>query len=157
MPGTIPSGKVNDEMITAMDIMPTILKLTDTGFPRMNPMDGKDIWPILSGEKGAKTPYEAFFFVNKKEVQAVRSGKWKLHVPHKYRVCPHPGKNGMPGDQDNFGGSIGLALYDLDKDPGEQHNVADKYPKVVKKLKKYIEDFKIDISTNIRPVGTIDE
>ncbi|TKG96303.1 arylsulfatase [Puteibacter caeruleilacunae] len=153
MPGTIPSGAVNEEVITAMDIFPTIMNLTESGFPRMNPIDGKDIWPILSGEKGAKSPHEAFFFVNKKEVQAVRAGKWKLHIPHTYRVVLSKGKDGMPGNQDNYGGEIELSLYNLDKDPAEQHNVADKYPKIVKKLQQYIIDFDNDLKENSRPVG----
>lgn len=153
MPGTIPSGKVNHEMITAMDILPTILKLTDASFTRMNPMDGKDIWPILSGVKGAKTPHKTFFFVNKKEVQAVRSGKWKLHVPHTYRICPTVGKDGMPGNQDNYGGRIELSLYDLDKDPSEANNLVKKHPKLVKKLIDYIKKFEIDLKENSRPVG----
>ncbi|MCT4602436.1 MAG: sulfatase [Marinifilum sp.] len=157
MPGTIPSGKINDEMITAMDILPTALKLVNASFPRMNPIDGKDIWPILSGVKGAKTPHKAFFFVNKKEIQAVRSGKWKLHVPHAYRICPNVGKDGMPGNQDNFGGKIELSLYNIEKDPAESNNLVKKHPKIVKQLLEYIKEFEIDLKENSRPVGMVNK
>ncbi len=31
------------------------------------------------------------------QLQAVRSGKWKLHVPHKYRTLVEAGNDGLPG------------------------------------------------------------
>ena len=155
MPGTIPSTRVNNELVTAMDILPTILNISGSSQPRMNPIDGQNIWPILIGKKGAKSPHEAFFFVSKNEIQAVRSGKWKLHVPHKYRIVKSAGADGMPGEQDNSGGEIGLSLYNLDKDPSEQNNVANKNPKIVEQLQQYITDFRIDLEQNSRPAGKL--
>ncbi|QZT37468.1 sulfatase [Halosquirtibacter xylanolyticus] len=157
MPGTIPSGIVNDQMITAMDILPTIMHMTKAEFPRMNPIDGKNIWPILSGQKGAKTPYNYFFFVNKKDVQAVRKGKWKLHKAHNYRIPGTVGKDGMPGTQDNVGGYTGVALYNIDKDPMESTNVASKHPQLVKELTQQIVLFQKDIDNNHRPVGIVNK
>lgn len=157
MPGTVPSNETNSEMVTALDILPTILEITGAGFPRAPSIDGLSVLPILKGEKGAKCPHEAFFFVNKEEVQAVRSGKWKLHVPHTHRIVNRPGANGMPGDQDNRGGNIALSLYDIEKDPSETKNLADKNPEVVTQLKNLITDFEKDLAENSRPAGVIEK
>ena len=59
-----------------------------------------DIWPLLSGQPGAKNPHEAYYlYYNVNELQAVRSGKWKLMLPHTYRTMEsqEPGKDGTPG------------------------------------------------------------
>lgn len=157
MPGTVPANTVCHEMVTAMDVLPTVVNLTQSQMPRMNAVDGKDIWPLLTAAPGAKTPYEVFFFVNKNEVEAVRAGRWKLHVPHLYRVVNTPGKDGLPGDQDNYGGAEGLALYDVEADPAESKNVADQHPDLVKKLTQLILDFKYDLIKNSRPVGCLSD
>ena len=97
-----------------------------------------------------------FFFVNKEEVQGVRDGKWKLHTPHKYRVVITEGKDGMPGNQDNFGGAIDLSLFNVEKDPSESENVAKKYPEKVKYLQDLIVKFELDLKNNSRPAGVVE-
>ncbi|MDO5980041.1 sulfatase [Flavivirga spongiicola] len=153
MPGSIPAGRVENQMATAMDILPTVLGITNTSMPRMNPMDGQDIWPLLT--KKDKITSKPFFFVKGNEVQAVRDGKWKLHLPHKYRVTLVKGNNGLVGKQDNFGGTIELSLYNIEKDPAESRNLAGKNPKIVKRLRGLIEAFKEDLEQNSRPAGIV--
>jgi len=153
MPGTVPAGKVNNQMLSSLDILPTILELTNSSMPRINPMDGQNIWSDLCGKE---TKHKAFFFVKGDQVQAVRDGKWKLHIPHKYRIVLSEGKDGIPGKQDNYGGHTELALYNLDKDPNETKNLASKHPKLVAKLKQQIINFDIDLKQNSRPAGRVD-
>lgn len=155
MPGTIPAQSVCHELVTAMDILPTVMSMTGEDFEAAKPIDGKDISPLLLGKRGAKSPYEAFFFVNKMDVEAVRSGKWKLHVPHLYRIVNTPGADGMPGDQDNYGGQIGLALYDIVADPSESKNLASEYPEVVERLTSMVLDFRYDLKNNSRAPGRV--
>lgn len=157
MPGTIPAGQVCNEMTTAMDLLPTIVELTGSHMPKMNPIDGKNIWPLLTDEPGAKSPHKAFFFVNKNEVEAVRSGKWKLHVPHLYRIVNNTGKDGLPGNQNNYGGTIGLSLYDVEADPSESVNLAGEYPGIVEKLTQMILNFRYDLIKNSRPAGCVSQ
>ncbi len=50
-PGKIPAGRTSDAIVTGMDLHPTIAKLT--GAPLLkNMIEGKDIWPLLSGLEG---------------------------------------------------------------------------------------------------------
>jgi len=132
-PGQIPADTVCKEPATTMDILPTIAKLTGTKSPA-HTIDGKDIWALMSGRPGAKSPHEALFYYRGWALEAVRSGKWKLHLPHSYRSLGgrKGGTGGKPVKYEQ--GKIGLALFDLEKDIGEQHDVSAKHPKVVKRL-----------------------
>ena len=38
----------------------------------------------MAGTPGAASPHEVFFYYIRNELHAVRSGRWKLHVPHPY-------------------------------------------------------------------------
>jgi arylsulfatase A-like enzyme len=80
-----------------MDVLPTIARLTGAKLPS-HKIDGKDIWPVIAGQSGVKSPHEAFFYYQGWTLEAVRSGKWKLHFPHGYRtLAGRPGgTGGMP-------------------------------------------------------------
>jgi len=153
-PGKIPAGKVCREPAMTIDIFPTIAGLAGAGLPE-HTIDGKNIRPLLSGEPGAVSPQDAYYFYWGDDLQAVRSGRWKLHFPHKYRTLDgRPGGTGgipVKYSQDE----TALALYDLEKDIGEQHDVAAGNPGVVKRLTGMAEEFDRDIKTNKRDAGRI--
>ncbi|HEV3384870.1 MAG TPA: sulfatase, partial [Gemmata sp.] len=85
-PNVIPADTVCREPAMTIDVLPTVAKMIGAELPK-HTIDGKDIGPLLRGEAGAKCPHEAFYFYyNTGDLQAVRSGKWKLMLPHKYRT-----------------------------------------------------------------------
>lgn len=145
-PGKIPAGSECREPAMTIDILPTIAKIIGAELPKLK-IDGKDIGPLLRGEKGAKCPHDAYYFYyGTNELQAVRSGKWKLMLPHTYRTMADqpPGKDGKPGRYKQV--KIEKAeLYDLETDVGETKNVADANPDVVKKLLEYAEAARNDM------------
>ena len=132
-PGKIPSGTSCSTPAMTIDILPTIAALVGADLPD-HTIDGKNIWSLIAGDEDAKSPQEAYFMYYGSQLQAVRSGKWKLHFPHGYRTMAGKpgGKDGIPTaySQDK----IGLALFDLEADIGETTDVADKHPEVVKRL-----------------------
>ncbi len=146
-PGVVPAGSVCNEMATTMDILPTVAKLTRADLPK-RPIDGKDIWPLMTAKPNARTPHEAIYFYRVWALEAVRSGKWKLHFPHPYRDVIEPGKKGRYGKVER--NEIGLALYDLENDIGEARNVADQYPEVVRRLQQYADRIRQDIGDSNR-------
>ncbi len=73
-PGKIPAGRVQTELATAMDFLPTAANLAGAAMPTDRVLDGKDIWPLMSMQAGAETPHEAFSFYRDERLQAVRSG-----------------------------------------------------------------------------------
>lgn len=136
-PGRIPAGKVTDEVATTMDLLPTLAALSNAKLPSAR-IDGHDIRPLIFGEPGARTPWKWFYYFWPDELQAIRSGDWKLHVPHKHRHQTLPaGTGGKPAGE--VTAEIGISLFDLKTDPGETTNVADKHPDVVKRLLRLIE------------------
>jgi arylsulfatase A len=136
-PGQVPAGRVCRDPWMTIDVLPTLAHLTGAELPNL-PIDGKDAWPLLHGDAGAGSPQEAYYFYWGKELQGVRSGKWKLHFPHSYRsLTGSPGHDGTAGGYTDA--HTDLALFDLEGDVGEKTNVADKHPEIVQRLKALAE------------------
>jgi arylsulfatase A len=160
-PGKVPAGAICREPAMTIDILPTIAKFAGAEPPKL-PIDGKDIGPLLVGEKGAKSPQEAYFFYWGPELQAVRAGKWKLHFPHDYRTLKQAGKDGKPGPYANA--KIGLSLFDLESDIGETKDVSGDQPEVVARLKALADRARLDlgdsaskmVGTGVRPAGMVE-
>ena len=131
-PGEIPAGKTSNELLTTMDLLPTFAVLAGAELPADRILDGRDIWPVLTGEE--KSPHEAFFYHRLDELQAVRSGKWKLHV-----------KEGEA-----------VSLFDLENDIGESTNVLEKNPDIVNRLLQHITAFEKDLEQNSRQAAFVD-
>lgn len=130
-PGKIPAGSVSHEPVMTIDILPTLARLAGARLPS-HPIDGLDIWPLLSGESNARSPHEAFYFYWDDQLQAVRSGAWKLHFPHEYFKPDPAGGGGKPGKLSRP--KIALALFNLEKDPSETRDVAAIHPDIVARL-----------------------
>ncbi len=140
-----------DELASTMDLLPTFARLVGTKPPGDRIIDGKDIWPLMSGKKRAKSPHETFYYYQMDQLQAVRSGKWKLHLPLKQKK-----KNwGKPTPD------VPLQLYDVQADIGEKNNVADQHSEVVSRLLALAEKARDDLGDvnrkgrNQRPAGWV--
>lgn len=161
-PGAIPPGTVCRAPAMTIDILPTLGKLAGADLPSDRILDGRDIWPLISGEAGAKSPHDAFYFYWGGELQAVRSGRWKMHLPHAYRSLANGGGHG--GKPSKYAQRrIELALFDLDNDPGESTDVASQHADVVERLKSLAEQARDDLGDtaahrngkNVRPAGQL--
>lgn len=145
LPGVIPAGSVCGEPAMTIDLLPTIAKLAGADLPT-RPIDGKDIGPLLTGTPGAKCPHAAYFhYFAQNELQAVRSGKWKLMLPHTARSMAGqtPGAGGVPGKYKPL--KVELELYDLTADIGEMTSLAEKHPEVVKEMLAHAERARADM------------
>ena len=155
-PGKIPAGSRCNELASTIDILPTIARLGGAPLPKKK-IDGKDLWPLMTAQPGAKTPHEAFFYYSGSKLSGVRSGKWKLLFAQGFTQQKPPGKGGQPGTRAT--GRIPLSLFDLAKDVGERANVAAAHPGVVKRLQGLAEEMRKELGdtgrpgSEIRPVG----
>ena len=140
-PGKIPAGKVCDQVASTIDILPTLAKLAGTKLPDVT-IDGKDIFPLLSGRDGAKSPHEGYYFYRGTKLEAVRAGKWKYRAAGQRR----PKKGEKP--------KVVGELFDLRADISESKNVADQNPDVVKRLAAMMMKFDTDLKANKRPIGS---
>jgi arylsulfatase A-like enzyme len=158
-PGRIPKGAVGHLPAMNIDLLPTFAKLAGASAPAEHIIDGRDMWPLLSDQRGASAPHDALYFFWGGELHAVRSDQWKLHVPHAYQALEQAGQDGNPGKYVRR--ELELSLFDLDKDPGESTNVAGQHPDVVKRLQEYVERAREDlgdsltkrVGRNVRPAG----
>ena len=160
-PGKIPAGSVCREPVMTIDLLPTFAHLAGATPPRERTIDGKDVTTLLLGQADARSPHESLLIYWGRDLQAVRSGRWKLHLPHQYRHVKVPGSDGKPGPYVTE--SIGLSLFDLDADPGETRDVASEHPEVVARLQEIVEAAREDLGDaatgrpgkNVRPPGRL--
>lgn len=138
-PGKIPAGTECAEMATMMDMLPTFASLA--GVDQLPPrvIDGKDIWPLMEGRPGARSPYGAFYYYHLDQLQAIRSGRWKLHVD--FEVTDSKGNNEQQA----------LRLYDVITDPGETTDLAKAAPREVRRLLKFAEKARSTLGDRGRP------
>lgn len=163
-PGRIPPGQVIDEPCGTIDVFPTVLKAAGIAPPKDRRLDGEDIMPVLVSK--AKSPHKALFAMQAGRLMTVRSGRWKLHVHvprrppfqddpenwvdprgpdgvtilapcEQYKPTAHPGV--LTGDP-----PASMMLFDLEADPAEQHNVADRHPDVARRLKRLYDEMASD-------------
>jgi len=159
-PGTIPAGSRCSEPAMTIDILPTIAELIGANLPE-HTIDGQNIWPLISGKENATSPHDAYYFYYGNQLQAIRSGRWKLHFPHQYRtMAGRPGGTG--GTPTKYSqATIGRELFDLETDIGEKTNVADQHPDVVTRLSELGAKMREELGDNnmkgsgIRPVGSL--
>ena len=137
-PGKIKAGSASAKTLCTVDLMPTIARLAEAPLPK-NPIDGKNVWDIITDKPGAVNPHDFYAFTNDSNFEGVISGDghWKLHLPHKYRQLAEHGNDGKPGKYRQA--SIELSLFDMERDPFETSNVIDKYPEVATRMKVYAE------------------
>jgi arylsulfatase len=180
-PGRVPKGRVSAEPFMAIDLLPTLTELVGGKMPERK-IDGKSAKGLLFDERGARPPHETLFFYSGAELQAVRSGPWKLHFAHTYlTTAAEPGRNGKPSNwgklapksitQSGVEGiasrhgyrveKLELSLFNLDDDPGEQRNIAVAHPDIVQKLSSAAEGMRRELgdaltkttATEARAVG----
>ncbi len=147
-PKQIPAGQVYSGITTSMDFYPTLAAICGAEVPNDRIIDGKDIREIIAGNSDAPDPHDTFFYYLRDNLEAVRYGKWKLHV------C----KGKWKGDVETI-----EELYDLENDIGETTDVAADHPDIVAELKEKLAACREDLGDgvtgvqgkNIRPKGKV--
>ena len=147
-PGRVPAGSVNDAVAGTIDLLPTFVSLAGGTVPAAPVIDGRDITSILLGQS-KESAREAHYYFASYDLQAVRQGRWKL------ALSPQPEGNNKKGGKV----AVGLRLYDLDAEIGEQTDVAAQHPAVVAKLKALADKMAAEIGgkepTARRPAGEV--
>ncbi len=160
-PAEIPAGRICTTMATAMDLLPTITTLCGGTLSANRRIDGRDVSQLLQGEDLAGAAQHPFFFFIYDQLQAVRVGRYKLHIPHDYgsidgALLAGHGSTGLPAIR-----RIDLSLFDLEADIGETNNVAAQHPGIVSNLLALCDEARLDLGdgeqkgTGVRPPGRV--
>ena len=137
MKGKIPAGRVTSAVAANMDILPTFAALAGAELPTDRVLDGRDLWPLLSG-KTEQSPHEYFYFFagsgrdRPPSLEAIRRGRYKLHLDSEFGP---------------------VALYDLYADAGEKFDIKERHPEVLEKLTAQAKTFVEELKKNTRPLG----
>ena len=165
-PGKIPAGHVNHSPAVMMDLFATALKAANIAPPADRVIDGRDLMPQFTS--AATSPHEAILGQLGSNILTIRDARWKLHVrpaldskaklrdsggnwidsrapdgvtilaPYEqYKPRDHPGLT--TGDA-----PAPMQLFDLETDPGEQHDVSAANPETVARLRKLYDELTKD-------------
>ena len=142
-------GKISEGFIHVADWYPTFCEMagvdsSDSG-PGKLPVDGLDIWPIISGAN-ISTPHEEIVLgynfslqANRNSTGAIIVGEYKLIVGQQsnkpgcdsvmFTPIDYPCANGTEGsDCDPY------CLYNIIQDPGEKHDLSQTQPDILQKM-----------------------
>lgn len=143
-PGSIPAGSRCSELISALDLLPTIATFAGAGDAISKKIDGLDLGDLMRGES-SPSPREDFFYFVGDRLEAVRTGRWKLRLV----------------DRD---GEWEPHLFDLSLDPEEAHDVSHRHQDVVADLERRLQACREDLGDAVtdtrgsgrRPVGYVE-
>ena len=137
-PGHIPAEKHVTQPMHMVDWYPTLIKLAGGSLEQKLPIDGLDVWPMLT--KGAAAPHDAILSVSTQGPAraAVRMGDWKLMVSGNADADTGEddgAKKAKKKGKAAAGKYEPVALYNLADDPSESKNLADAQPERVKAMR----------------------
>ncbi len=163
-PGHIPAGSTIDVPAMNFDLFPTLLGLAGLNLPDDRVIDGRDLWPVLSGQS-SQDPHDALFFFNANVIDGARGGRFKYYrwvnlytwpVPldkpnnlsgvmaHEYAYTdPETGKTRPLVTHDPL-------LFDVVADSNESYNIAAGHPAESARLQTAIEDWEREFFANPR-------
>ena len=128
-PGSIPEGRTCTQLCTAMDLLPTFSEWCGGTLPSDRKIDGQSMLDLILGKPDAKTPRRSFYFYQMEQLQCIRYGDWKLHLPLESKRVPW----GKPI------GKTPLKLFNLREDIHEDHDVSKDHPERVQQMLKLAE------------------
>ena len=127
-PALIKKGSESAVSINAMDLFPTLSEIIAADIPTDRVYDGVSLLPLLSGQRLKLRATEPFYYYNCENLQAVRLGDWKMHLPRRLEQLPFWDKNKA------FCELTQPVLYNLRTDRAESRDVASDEPGVVQRM-----------------------
>lgn len=130
-PATISPGSISSETITIMDLLPTLASVAGAKTPSDRIIDGVDFSTLFEGNENYNRNTD-FYYFEKEYLEAIRSGPWKL------RIAP------FQGPDNPMNKYLEPELFNLNLDPSERINQANKHPEIVSELKEKMRNVDIE-------------
>jgi arylsulfatase A-like enzyme len=169
-PGQIPAGRVTEEPATIMDLLPTFVSRGGGILPTDRVIDGRNIWPLMAGEKLAKSPHEGIFYLRGRSVNGVRAGDWKyltvsardaaetveVELSAAESKLPRKERKALIKDRERAAqedkGDVEM-LFNLREDIGESKNLMIQHPDIANRLREQMHKFEMELKRSQRPAG----
>lgn len=133
-PGQIKSGTVIQEPLHIVDWFPTLVKLAGASLNQKQPLDGRDIWPVIT--EGKASPHEDILINAMPNSGAIRMGDWKLVLNG------HITANELKKANTANATASKVELFNLTDDPYEQTNLAESNPEKVNQLRARLDAYR---------------
>ena len=127
---------VSNVSINAMDVFPTLSAAIGAALPKERVYDGENLLPLLDGQPLKRPDTQPFYYYNCENLQAIRRGPWKLHLPRNQKQLPFWDRNKA------FAKLQTPVLYNLSTDKSESTNVAGNHPDLVQQM--------LELATTVR-------
>jgi arylsulfatase A len=117
-PAKIRAGRVSDEPVSGLDLLPTFCEAAGTKLPTERPLDGASFMPVFSGGSVKRTTplyWQYDVAISKPWTLSLREGPWKVVAN---------------AEMTQF------ELYNLKDDPGETRNLAADRPERLRELRE---------------------
>lgn len=138
------TGSTLDVPINAMDVFPTLSEMIEAPMPQDRTYDGVSLMPLLAGDPLARQRAQPFFYYNCENLQAVRMGDWKLHLPRELKQLPFWDKNKA------FVEIKHPVLYNLRTDREETSDLASANPEIVQEMLELAESMRRELGEYMR-------
>jgi arylsulfatase A-like enzyme len=140
-PGHIAAGRRTDIIAANMDLFPTFAHVAGAEVPADRAIDGRNLWPVISGET-EESPHEYFYYFAGAQdgvnLRAVRDRSWKLFVEREGDLVKR------------------VELYDLGGDVSETRNRIEDHPDIAQRLENKAQEFYNELVNNQRPIGSLE-
>ncbi|HUQ90774.1 MAG TPA: sulfatase-like hydrolase/transferase [Bryobacteraceae bacterium] len=131
----LPTGKTFQDPVSTLDVLPTCLEAA--GIPVESfQLDGRSLLPALRAGARSSAGLRTLFWLFR-DRWAVLEGEWKL--------VRTPNPAGPPAHQVLYDGDPAdrkPALFNLNRDPAEQHDVSEENPEIARRLTRLFENWR---------------
>lgn len=136
-PGTISQDAEATSPAGLVDVLPTVCGLLGLEKPARVHLDGSDLTSILTGNKGKFSRHQPLFWHLQKSrpVVAMRDGQYSLVADPDYELSTNNMFQEAWIPKVKSGGYRNFQLFDLESDPKQTTNIADKHPELLARLK----------------------
>ena len=123
--GKIKAGQQTDTIAAHIDVLPTLAALAGATIPQ-NQVEGRSLIPLIENPKAEWE--DRYLFTHK--------GRWKTGAePNDFQW------KGFAVRNQRYRYVEGTALYDMQKDPGQQTNIIEQHPDVVEEMRAAYDQF----------------
>ena len=140
-PSLIPAGSETNELLSSIDLLPSLAALSSSSLAGKNKIDGLDVSELITGKTEKSARNEFLYYSRSGVLEGLRQGKWKLLI-----------KTPKKSKKNKKVGPASLYLFDLESDVSEKNNLAEQQADLVAKLKSRMEELDTEITANARPV-----
>ena len=152
-PNVIAENTTIDQLVSTIDLLPTICEITDAKLPK-NKIDGISVLDALKNIQMTELDERFYYYHKGYNIVGVRQGNWKYLAPSTYNEIIIPGEDAKSGTN-NWETDFPEALFDLSSDVRELDNRLNDNLEKAAFLKQQLTVFQKELEQEARPIGEV--